>query len=60
MKCNETIRKAARIAGVPLYLVAHQLGVSEPTIHRWLRFPLSKEKEQQIMKAISEIETEAS
>jgi uncharacterized protein YjcR len=60
MKENESIRKAARIADVPLYAVAMKLGISEPTIHRWLRFQLPAEKEQQIMDAINELAKEVS
>ena len=56
---NQTVRKAARIAGVPLWKVAAALGVSAPTMTRWLRFPLSKDKEQKILEAISKLEQEA-
>lgn len=60
MKENAHIRKAARVAGVPLYRVAAELGVSEPTISRWLRFPIPEEKEARIMAAIAKLEQEAS
>ncbi len=52
---NKAIRRAARAAGVPLWRIAHVIGVSEPTLTRWLRFPLSPEREQQILAAISQI-----
>ena len=54
-QANERIRRAARIANVPLYAVAHAVGVSEATLGRWLRVPLSEEREQRIMAAISEL-----
>ena len=51
---NENVRKAARVAGVPLWAIASKIQVSEPTLTRWLRFPLPAEKEQRIMTAIQE------
>ena len=59
-KENENIRKAARVAGVPLYAVAFAVGISEPTLMRWMRLPLPPEKEQRIMEAISRLEMEES
>lgn len=56
MKENQEVRKAARVAGVPLWKVAAAIGVSEPTLMRWLRFPLPQEKESRIMAAISTLE----
>lgn len=52
---NIEVRRAARIAGVPLWRVAQQAGISEPTLTRWLRVPLSKEREARLLKAISEL-----
>jgi len=49
---NMDIREVARIAGVPLYRVADALGISEPTLTRWLRKPLTAEKEASMMEAI--------
>lgn len=57
-KANERIRKAAKGAGLPLWRVAAELGVSEPTLLRWLRFPLPEDKEWQIMAAIESLERE--
>lgn len=58
MRENEHIRKAARVAGVPLWRVAAAIGVSEPTLIRWMRFSLTKEKEDLIMEAISDLSRE--
>lgn len=58
-KENEAIRRAARIADVPLWAVAAELGISEPTLMRWLRFPLSEEKEHRVMTAIDRLAKEA-
>lgn len=57
---NERIRRAARAAGIPLWKVADAIGVSEPTLIRWLRFPLPEDKEHRIMEAISALEQEVS
>lgn len=54
-KQNQNVRKAARVAGIPLWAVASKIQVSEPTLTRWLRFPLPADKEQRIMSAIQEL-----
>lgn len=56
---NQTVRRAARAAGVPLWRIASNIGVSEPTLTRWLRVPLPEEKERRIMAAIVALEQEA-
>ena len=58
MKYNDKIRRKARGEGVSLWEVAVFLGISEPTITRWLRTPLSPEKENRIMEAISTLSRE--
>lgn len=55
MKVNQNIREAAKHNGVKLWQIAAHLGISEPTITRWLRTPLPPEKEKKIMDAIEEI-----
>lgn len=42
-KENNRICRAARTADVPLWAVATELGISEPTLIRWLRIPLALE-----------------
>lgn len=42
IKRNAEIRAAAKSAGVFLYEIAEQLGVSEPTFNRYLRKELSE------------------
>lgn len=56
---NERVRKSARAAGIPLWKIAIAIGVSEPTITRWLRVPLSADKERRILEAIAVLEKEA-
>lgn len=53
MQENQCVRNAARAAGVPLWKVALAIGISEPTLIRWLRVPLTPEKEQRMLEAIS-------
>ena len=55
---NGKVRVAARVAGVPLWKVAAHIGVSEPTLIRWMRFPLPEDREQRIMDAISALSQE--
>ena len=58
MRQNEAIRRAARAAGVPLWKIAADIGVSEPTITRWLRVTLPKDKEKLISDAILRLSKE--
>ena len=57
-RTNEEVRRAARVADVPLWQIAAKIGVSQPTMTRWLRFPLSTDKEERIMQAIQELALE--
>lgn len=54
-KQNENVRKAARVAGIPLWAVASRIQVSEPTLTRWMRVPLPADKEERILRAIEEL-----
>lgn len=54
-KANETIRATAKAQGIPLWRVAVQMGISEPTLIRWLRVPLVPEREAAILEAIESI-----
>lgn len=55
---NLDIRAAAKEKGVFLYEVAHKLGVSEPTLVRWLRFELPADKKAKILEIITELSAE--
>lgn len=55
---NKDIRKAARIADVPMWKVAMVLGISEPTIFRWLRTELPEEKKAAMLAAIDKLSKE--
>lgn len=54
-EANNQLRRAARIANIPLWRIAAAISISEPTLTRWLRFPLDAEKEARIMQAIKEL-----
>ena len=53
---NLDVRKAARAAGVTLWRIAAEVGVSEPTLQRWMRFPLPEDKRERILAAIAKLE----
>lgn len=55
---NEQVRRAARAAGMPLWMLAEGLGVSEATLSRWLRKPLSEEVKERALAFISDYEKE--
>lgn len=57
-RANEDVRRAARAAGVPLWRIAAELQVSEPTLTRWLRTPLPDDKHDKIMMVIPALERE--
>ena len=55
MKNNTDIRTLLRQNRVRQWQVAMELGISEVTLSRWLRFPLSVEKRNAILKAVHRI-----
>lgn len=52
---NNKIRIAARVANVPFWKIAQKIGISEPTLTRWLRMPLDTGREALIMAAIEDL-----
>lgn len=60
MRKNQNVREYAKKKGVRLWQIASQIGISEPTITRWMRVDLSSEKEKRILDAIDQISTEVS
>lgn len=58
MKANQAVRETAKKNGVKHWQIAMHMGVSEQTILRWLRGPLSTEREKAIMEAIEAIAKE--
>ena len=57
-KYNLDVRAAAKKAGVYLYDIAYQLGISEPTMTRMLRRELPADKKQQLFDAIAALKKE--
>ena len=55
MNKNLDIRAAARGKGVYLYEVAEVMGISEPTLMRWLRTNLTDERKTMILDAIDTV-----
>lgn len=49
---NEKIRKALTAAGMKQWQLADLLGISEPTLTRWLRHELPQEKQAEIVAVI--------
>ena len=58
MRANQKVRDAAKAAGVKQWEVAVHLGISEPTIVRWMRMPMSVDREKAILQAIAELAQE--
>lgn len=52
---NERVREEAKSKKVPLWEVARFLGISEATMTRMLRTPLSHEKETAVFEAIRKL-----
>lgn len=57
---NNDIRKAALVADVRHWEICDYLGISEPTLTRWLRYELPEEKRRRILAAIEAISQEVS
>lgn len=55
MTANIDLRREARANGVPLWRIASELNVSEPTMTRKLRKELSIEEKAKIFAIISQI-----
>lgn len=55
---NAMIREFARKNKIALWQIALEIGISEATITRWLRVPLSEEREKLIFEAARAIAAE--
>lgn len=56
---NMVIRKAAREAGVALWRIAKEIGISEPTMTRRMREELPADEQERILGVIEELAKEA-
>ena len=55
---NRKIRAAAVAAGVPIYKIAMELGISEVTLYHYLNTELPEEKKKAILAAIEKLSKE--
>lgn len=58
LRANQELRDAAKNAGVKQWEIAAHLGISEPTLVRWMRTPLSADRESAVLRAIAELSAE--
>lgn len=58
LKANQKVRDAAKAAGVKQWEIAVHLGISEPTLVRWMRVPMAFDREKTILQAIAELSQE--
>ena len=52
---NKIIREELKTRGVRHWELAHELGISEQTLVRWLRFELSEDRQLDMLMRIEEI-----
>lgn len=55
---NNEVKRRLRIIGLPVWRLADKIGVSENTLGRWLRHPLSGERLARVEKALREVEAQ--
>ena len=55
MLANNELRQKARSCGVPLWMLAVELGISEPTMTRKLRQELSARDKEQLLAMVADI-----
>ncbi|WP_453992380.1 hypothetical protein [Bacillus nitroreducens] len=53
---NSDIRKVK--GDIPAWLIAEKLGIHEKTLYSWLRFEMSREKKEDVLRAIEEVKEE--
>ena len=58
MQANSAIKKKAKDSKVYWWQIAAKIGIAESTIIRWLRMPLSEEREAIVSAAIDELAKE--
>ena len=57
-KANLDIRKAAKLAGVPFWIIANRLGLCDSSFSRMLRFELSATEKAKINSVIQNLSAE--
>ena len=56
---NEDIRKAAKDAGIRMWMIADELGITDHAFSRKLRYELSGEEKKNVFQIIDKIAKEA-
>ena len=56
---NETIKREAKKARVPLWKIAEQLEITPTTLSVWFRHELSRERQREIFEIIEQLKQEA-
>ena len=54
-KANMIIREELKARGVRHWELAHELGVSEQTLVRWLRFEMNEDKQMDMLEKIETV-----
>ena len=54
-KANTIIREELKARGVRHWELAHELGVSEQTLVRWLRFEMNEDKQMDMLEKIETV-----
>ena len=54
-QANMNLRLEAKGAGIPFWRIAKKLGISEPTLTRWMREELKKDMQKKIRAIIAEL-----
>ncbi|MDD6229748.1 MAG: hypothetical protein PUA95_03335 [Lactimicrobium massiliense] len=57
IKNNQDIRQEMADNDLPYWMVAAEIGISESTLIRWMRLPLSDDKKAQVEEAIDSLAT---
>ena len=52
---NKDIHTALHLSGIKKYELAEALGISEPTLYRWMRHEVVGEKHERILTAIKKL-----
>lgn len=55
LKANQKVRDTAKAAGIKHWEIANYMGISEPTLVRWLRTPMPDGREKTVLRAIAEL-----
>lgn len=55
MLANEVLRKKARSSGIPFWMIAAEMGISEPTMTRLLRRELPEVEQRKILDIVADL-----